>query len=382
MIIQSKKVYYQEKLQPLQMEIEDGRIVKLMPYDTRKADRDYGGNWVIPGMIDIHNHGYYQYDANHATKEWVKDWMAYLPMEGVTSTLPTTSSAPHETILKGMSEIAAAVEEGYRGAHILGIYSEGPFFSETNPGAQNPFCRTIPNKKIIEEYISASHGLLRYVMIAPDILADMEIIRYCVSQGLKVAIGHTGADFATCAKAREAGAKAFTHTYNGMRGLHHREPGTLGAAMYFKDMYAELIGDGIHVSFPSCKILAEAKGKDMLISTTDSVSFKGLPAGEATDRDTGFKIQICEDGVGRLEDGTLAGSCNQLNIILKREITEAGIDVATAINSCTANPASLLGYDFCKGFLKENYDADITVLGEDFEVVQTYVMGEEMLPVL
>jgi len=93
----------------------------------------------------------------------------------------------------------------------------------------------------------------------------------------------------------------------------------------------------------------------------------------------GQKRFICEDGVGRLENGTIAGSANKLNEILGREITKAKIDYVTAINSVTANPAALLGYDYCKGYIKENYDADITVLDQDFDVVQTYVLGEEML---
>lgn len=379
MIIQSKNVYYQEKLQPLQVEIEGNKITAIMPYGVEKVDEDYGDNWILPGLIDIHNHGYLGCDANHATKEWVKQWMAYLPTEGVTSTLPSTSSAPKEAILKGMSEIAAAFEENYKGANILGIYSEGPFMCEKYRGAQDLENLVIPTRKEIDEYLEASKGLLLYVMIAPEMLENMDVIKYCVSKGLKVAIGHSGADFETCTKARNAGARSFTHTYNGMRGLHHREPGTLGAAMYYDDMYAELIGDGVHVSFPSCKILAAIKGKDKLISITDSVALKGLPLGEFYEKDSGVKVTICEDGVGRLENGTIAGSCNRFNTILKREIQNAGIDVVTAINSCTCNPACLLGYDYCKGYIKENYDADITVLDKDFEPIQTYVMGQKML---
>jgi N-acetylglucosamine-6-phosphate deacetylase len=379
MIIQSTNVYYQEKLLPLQVEITGNKITAIMPYGVEKVDVDYGDNWILPGLIDIHNHGYKGLDANHATKEWVKEWMAYLPTEGVTSTLPATSSAPHQCVLSGMRAIAEAFEEEYKGANILGIYSEGPFMSEKYRGAQDLANKIVPTRAIIDEYLEASKGLLEYVMVAPEELPDMDVIKYCVSKGLKVAIGHSGADFAKCTEARNAGARAFTHTYNGMRGLHHREPGTLGAAMYYDDMYAELIGDGVHVSFPSASILARIKGKDKLISITDSVAIKGLPVGDIMLRDSGVKVRICEDGVGRLENGTIAGSCNRLNTILKREIENAGIDVVTAINSCTANPACLLGYDYCKGYIKENYDADIVVLDRQFEPVQTYVMGEGML---
>ena len=318
MIIQSRFVYHDEKLQPLQIEIDGNKIKKILPYHFGPVDVDYQDAWILPGLIDIHNHGYMGVDANHATAEWVKEWMAYLPSEGVTSTLPSTSSAPHAMVLRGMSEIARAVEEGYDGAHILGIYSEGPFVAEPYNGAQNLQYQLIPNQNIIDEYLSASNGLLKYVMMAPEMLENMDIIKYCVQKGLKVSIGHSGADFATCTSAKEAGALSFTHTYNGMRGLHHREPGTLGAAMYYTDMYAEMIGDGVHVSFPSMNILGRLKGKDRLISVTDSVSLKGLPVGEVASPDGKRKIRICEDGVVRLENGTLAGSCNRLNTKMKR----------------------------------------------------------------
>lgn len=377
MIIQSKNVYFQEKLQPLTLEMKAGKIAKILPYNSIKVDKDYGDFWIVPGLIDIHNHGYDGLDANRATVEWVKRWMQYLVTEGVTATCPSTSSSEKQQFLKGMENIAQAVQEGYQGAHILGIYSEGPFISEKYKGAQELKYQLIPTPEIIDEMLIASKGLLKYVMLAPEMLEDDSVIRYCVSKGLKVAIGHSGATFEQCTLARQAGASSFTHTFNGMLGLHHRQAGTVGAAMYYEDMYAELIGDGVHVSFPTCKILAKAKGKDKLITVTDSVSFKGFPVGEMMVN--GQKRIICEDGVGRLENGTIAGSANKMNELLGREIRKAGIDYVTAINSCTANPAALLGFDYCKGYIKENYDADITVLDQDFDVVQTYVLGQEML---
>lgn len=377
MIIQSKNVYFNEGLHPLQIEFE-GSIRKIVPYGTLKADRDYGENWIVPGLIDIHNHGYNCRDANNATEEWLREWMKYLPKEGVTSTTPSTSSAPREKILQGMRAIAKVIKEGNEGCNILGVYSEGPFMCEEFRGAQDLKYLTVPGRQDIDEYIEACDGYLKYVMVAPEMLDDdMDIIRYLREKGIAVACGHTGATFEQISAARQAGAQSFTHTYNGMRGLHHREAGVVGAAMYYDDMYAELIGDGVHVSFPSMNVLAKLKGKDKLISVTDSCAFKGLLPGKYTSGS--FSFELCEDGVGRLEDGTICGSANKLNEILGREIQKAGIAYVTAINSCTCNPANLLGYGHRKGYLKENYDADICVLDQDFNVVQTYVGGKEML---
>ncbi len=378
MIIQSKNVYFDEKLQPLQVEIKGNKITAILPYGLKEADRDYGENWILPGLIDIHNHGYNLHDANHATVESVREWMNYLPTEGVTSTLPTTSSAPRDEMLKGMNAIAQVMEEGHTGTNILGIHSEGPFICEEFRGAQDPANLVIPTIDEIKVYQEACHGHLILVMLAPEMLnGDMSVIRYCVANGIKVTCGHTGATFEQITQAREAGATSFTHTYNGMRGLHHREPGVVGAAMYYDDMYAELIGDGVHVSFPSANVLAKAKGPHKLISVTDSVYFKGMPVGEYIV--DGQKRYVCEDGVGRLENGTICGSANKLNLILGREITKANIPYQTAINSCTCNPANMLGFGHVKGYIRENYDADICVLDSEFQPVQTYVMGKEML---
>ena len=377
MIIQSRNVYVDEKLQPLQIRIEGSKITAIMPYGTETADRDFGENWIIPGMIDIHSHGYKGGSMDNATEEWVREWMAYLPKEGVTSAVPATSSSPEERMYPSMTAVANVLESGNEGAEILGIYSEGPFMCEEFRGAQDLRYLTVPDKAKVDEYIAACKGHLIYVMLAPEMLPDMEVIRYLRSLGIAVACGHTGATFEQITAAREAGAQCFTHTYNGMRGLHHREPGVVGAAMYYDDMYAEMIGDGVHVSFPSMNILAKIKGKDKLISITDAIAAKGLPKGKYMEGDD--EVYVCDDGVCRLANGTICGSCNGLNVILGREITRAFIPYQTAINSCTCNPAKLMGFADRKGYIKENYDADIAVLDDSFQVVQTYVRGKEYL---
>ena len=378
MIIQSRNVYFEEKLQPLQVEFEDGKITAVLPYDYKKADKDYGDNWILPGLCDIHSHGFYMVDANHATEEGIRMWMKYLPKEGVTATLPTTSAGvPWETLLENVGNIAKVIEEGNEGAHILGVHSEGPFISRDFAGAQTLSAMVIPDNKIIDDFQKACKGHLLLVMLAPEMLENMDVIRHCTEMGIRVTLGHTGATFEQCAAAREAGAVSFTHTYNAMRPLNHRKPGTVGAAMYFDDMYAELIGDTCHVSAPAAKILAKVKGKDRLISVTDSVRAKGFPVG-TYDTPEGI-ISVTDEEVCRLQNGALTGSAAMLCHILGKEINKIGIDVVTAINSCTCNPMNMLGLGNVKGYIKQGYDADITVLDENFDAVQTYVNGVEML---
>lgn len=378
MIIQSENVWVNESFHPYQIEIKNNRINALYSYNEKIVDLDYENKKILPGLIEIHSHGMKGQDASHATHDWIREWMESLPYEGVTSITPAISTAPEEDILKSLSIFNEVIKKGYKGSKIIGIYSEGPFVSEKFKGAQDSKYRVIPNKEILDKYQKASGNRMKYIMVAPEELDEnMTFIQECTSQGIRVALGHTGATFDICAKARKAGAISFTHTYNGMLGLNHREPGTVGAALYFDDMYAELIGDGVHVSKVAAILLARLKGKDKLISVTDSNRCKGLPLGKINL--FGRNIIVCEDGVARLENGTIAGSANRLNNILKNEIENFGFDEVLAINSVTCNPARMLGVDDELGYIKPDYRADLVVLNTDYSVCQTYIDGVAMI---
>lgn len=374
MIIQSTRVYFEEKLQPRQIVIEDGKIKEVLPYGLVEGAKDYGDLLILPGLVDVHNHGYDGLDTNHATVEWLERWMKYLPSEGVTATLATISSAPKDELLSGLDSVKQFMENPVEGAHLLGVYEEGPFISEKFRGAQSWECKITASKEAVDEFNQACGGNLKYVMIAVEELNEnYDVVSYCVQNGMRVALGHTGAKFAQCEKAIEHGATSFTHTFNGMLGLHHREPGTVGAAMYFDDCYAELICDGIHVEKHVANVLAKAKGKDKLILVTDSVAIKGLKPGIHVTK--GRTTYIGEDGVGRLENGTLAGSCNKMNHILDFAIHDAKIDVTTAINASTINPCRMLGIN-TKGLIASGYDADIVVFDEHFNTQAVYLKGK------
>lgn len=378
MIIQSKRVYFEEKLQPKQIKIEKDTITGVYPYGLFKVDKDYGNEIIMPGLIDVHNHGYNGLESNIATTKWLKEWTSYLPSEGVTSTLASISSSPKASLLKALKNIGNFIDKPSFGTHILGVYEEGPFIcSGKERGAQNLDYQIIPDKKVIDEFNNACNGHLKYVMIAPEMLkGKYDVIDYCVSKGMKVAIGHTGATFDICKKAIEHGATSFTHTYNGMKGLHHREPGVVGAAMYHDNCWAECICDGIHVNKYAANVLAKTKGKDKFILITDSVSIKGLPVGEHGDPFKGRTTTITADGVGYITGTqTLAGSCHRLNHILDYAIHDAKIDVVTALNAVTINPMRMLGI-MDRGLIKEGYKADIAVFDDRFNNKATYIDGK------
>jgi len=377
MIIQSTRVYFEEKLQALQVEIKDDRIFRVHPYNQFKVDKDYGDLMILPGLCDSHVHGYQGGSVCDADSEWLKKWCKYLPNEGMTSVVAGISCAPKENLMKSLKNIGEQIDNPSEGTHIIGVYEEGPFISlGKEKGAQDPRYMIIPSKEVIDEFNEQCNGHLIYVMVAPEMLeGNYEVIDYCKSKGMAVSLGHTGTSFEICEKAIEHGARSFTHTYNGMTGLHHRNPGAVGAAMYFSDCYAELIADGIHVEKHAANILARMKGKDRLIIVTDSISMKGYPLGVYNTAENGEPVEICADGICRLPGGTLAGSVNTLNKVLRNAIKEEKIDFVTAVNACTINPMRLFSIND-KGLIKAHYKADIAIFDDEFNVEAVYIDGK------
>lgn len=376
MRMQSRKVWLNEKFVPAQIVMTDGKITAIEEWNSAPADKDFGDLRILPGLIDIHCHGYNGLDCNYATRQGLIDWIEYLPKDGVTSFLATSSTAPEANLLESFALISDIIEEHHRGAVIQGIHVEGPQISHEFKGAHNPYLIQKPNVEQFQRYQKAARGNIRLIAIAPEKDDEHQLTRYCVSEGVKVTIGHSGAKFNECVKAMEDGADSFTHTFNGMLGLHHREPGTAGAAMYLDEMYAELIADGVHVHPAVASVLGRVKGKDKLILVTDSVQIKGLKPGFYHMK--GRDVTVGEDGCGRLPDGRLAGSSNRMNIMIGNLIDMMHLPEVTAINAATINPAKRMGFEG-KGLIETGYDADLCVLNDDYSVAQTYVAGEEML---
>lgn len=376
MIIQSTRIYIDEQFQAAQLVIKDGKITKIQPYNTESCDKDYQDMRIIPGLIEIHCHGFNGMDANHATYEGLKHWFRELPKEGVTGIFPSTSTCEEENILNGFKLISQVMEEEPEGTIPLGIHVEGPQISFNYKGAHDPYLIRKPDVEEIKRWQQVANNNIRLITIAPEMDKDHALIKYCKENNIHVSIGHSGAKYDECVKAHENGAESFTHTFNGMLGVHHREPGTAGAALSIDDMYAELICDGVHVHFALAKVLAKVKGKDKLLLVTDAVQIKGLKPGIY--EMPGRWVQVFEDGCGRLKDGRLAGSSNKLINMVKNLVNECGIDEVTAINAATQNPCNFLEIKN-KGYIKENFDADMVIIDDDYNVVQTYILGKEKL---
>ncbi|MDD6004164.1 MAG: N-acetylglucosamine-6-phosphate deacetylase [Firmicutes bacterium] len=377
MIIQSKNVYVSGVFTPAQIEIEDGKIVKVNPYGAKEADADYGDNRIIPGMIDVHCHGGLGFDTNDANEEGLVKWAKGLLNEGITGFCPTTVTQSVEILTNAVANVANVVKKGYEGAEILGIHFEGPYLNMKNKGAQPPEYIVTPTVEQFKKYQEAANGLIKIITMACENDPDFELTRYCAANGVNVSIGHSGSTYDEAVLAVANGANGMTHTFNGMNPLHHREPYLTGAAMRLKDTYAEIICDGNHVVWPAIYSLITSKGRDYCIMIDDALCAKGCAPGYY--ELGGNAIEIRENGSAYLQGtNTLAGGTLKFNKGLQNLIEKVMIPIDWAINMVTINPARYLGVDDHKGKIMAGYDADMVVLDRDYEVVQVYAKGKSV----
>ena len=379
MIIQSKKVWFADQFVEAQIEVKDGKIVDICEYGTKPVDRDYGSSWILPGFIDIHCHGAYGFDTNDAEEEGLRYWVKNIVNEGVTGLLATTITQSEEVLTKALKNVAKVVRDGYEGAEILGVHFEGPYLDMKYKGAQPEQYIVKPTIEQFKKYQEAANGLIRYITMATETDEDFALTRYCSEHGVVVSIGHSAATSKQAVQAFAHGARSMTHVYNGMTPFNHRANGLVGAAFRIKSMYGEIICDGNHSTPAALRMFFDAKGPHYGIMVSDALMAKGSPAG-AKFIFGGNEIEIYEDGSAHLTSSKgLAGSTLNINKGLRILIEEALVPIDTAINSCTKNPAECLHIEDRKGSIKVGLDADLAVLDSDYNVLQTYCMGREML---
>ncbi|MDO4814224.1 MAG: N-acetylglucosamine-6-phosphate deacetylase [Gemella sp.] len=375
MIIRSKKVWLSGQFLPVCIEIEAGKIQAILEYDTdKKIDFDFGKERILPGFIDIHTHGAYGFDTNDANSEGLRKWAKNLGQEGVTAFCPTTITQTEEVLISAVKNVADVMESDYEGAEILGIHFEGPYLDESKRGAQPLSCLAKADVDQFKRFQEASNNNIRIVTMASDLDEDYKLTKYLASQGVKVSLGHSSANYKETAMVFANGANSQTHVYNGMTEFHHRDPGQVGYAFFSDDSYGEIISDGIHSSVEALNIFFKSKGSDRSIMISDSMLAKGLGAGQYSFG--GEKVIVKEDGSATREDGRLAGSTASIINSLKIAIEEALVPVNYAINACTKNPANLLGIGHKKGRIKVGYDADITVISDDYKVDMCFAKGK------
>lgn len=329
--------------------------------------------FVVPGYIDIHVHGGGGSDVMDGNYEAINQIAIAHSHFGTTSFLPTTMTMSKDKIIRSLRSICEAVKKGTAGAEILGIHMEGPYINPEKKGAQKEDeIRKISLKEFLE-FNQASSNLIRLVTIAPEMPGAIGFIKYLCKQGIIASVGHTNATYVQTQAGIQAGLSHVTHTFNAMRGLHHREPGVVGAALTSPELTVEVIADGIHIHPIVLKILTKIKEDEKVVLITDAMRAAGLKEGTY---DLGGQEVIVTKGQARLKDGTLAGSVLTMDKAVKNMASKVGVPLPKAIQMASFNPARSIGIDDKKGSLEPGKDADIVILNKNLETELTIVAGK------
>lgn len=339
------------------------------PYDGERLDG--GGAWLLPGMIDLHVHGAVGVEAMDATADSLAKMARFYAQHGVTSFLPTTWTDSRERITAALACIASMVGRVEGGAEILGAHVEGPYLNPARCGAQDS--RNIRRAERDEALAFLDTGTVRLLALAPEYAENEWLVRECARRGIAVSAAHTDATYADMGRAVSLGVTQTTHTYNAMRGLHHREPGTLGAALTMPQLRCELVADNVHVHPAAQKLLWMAKGRDGVILITDAVRAAGLPKGATYEQD-GRRVVVSD--AAYLPDGTLAGSATTMDRALANFAAATGAPLSEVWRASSLNPARAIGVTDRKGQLAVGYDADIVLVDDDVNVLATVVGGD------
>lgn len=334
---------------------------KIQPAPAVGDDElDCSDAYILPGLIDIHTHGALGFEANDKKVDYPA-WQQFLLKHGVTTFIPTTVTDTKENILYVLDKLKDAVA----------INMEGPYISDKKPGAH-------ALEKICEldlDFLNSVKERVIMTTVAPEVGCNLSKISDVVKMGIRVSVGHSMADYETAAKAYEAGATQVTHTFNCCPPLEHREPGLIGAAFDTKDIFCEVISDGVHVHPSIVRMLYHLLGADRVVLISDAISPTGLSDGEYTL--AGLHVFVV-NAEARLADGRLAGSTVTLTEAVRRAV-RFGIPLEDAVKMASLTPARAIGKEATLGSLEAGKDADVLVLNKDFSVRYVFYKGKQII---
>lgn len=365
---------------PVELVWSAGRVVGLAPAPadalrgpqarestaSGPAPVELPADWmVVPGFVDVHCHGGGG-AAFTGGAEAIRCAVDTHRRAGTTSVMASTVAASSEELLEQVASLAEAVVEG----ELLGVHLEGPWLAPGKVGAHDPGLLRAPSTAEFSGVQEAAGGTVRMVTLAPELPGGEEMVRHLTEQGVLAAVGHTDATWEQVRRALAAGASAFTHLFNAMPPLHHREPGPVLVALQDEGAWVELIADGVHVD---AGMLGWALGLlgDRAVLVSDAMAAAGAPDGDYLLG--GLAVRV-EDGVARLAggdpaggSGAIAGSTLTLARAVRFTIEEAGADPAAVLRAATSAPADMVGAEDV-GRLRPGSLADLVVLDPEWRV--------------
>ncbi|PLS18743.1 N-acetylglucosamine-6-phosphate deacetylase [Bacillus sp. M6-12] len=371
----------EEELLHASIYISEGKIVEVGDYDhlIGKIEdcqiidcKDKG--WLLPGMIDVHIHGAGGHDVMDATAKALSGLCTLLPKEGTTSFLATTMTQSETNIEKALVNISSFLsEDNKNGAEIIGVHLEGPFINPEKRGAQLAEHIQTPDVEKFKRWHSLSGESIKLITIAPEKDKEFQLIKYLKELGVTVSMGHTNGTYKEMSEAIAHGVTHATHLYNGMSGLHHREPGVAGAALLSDDVSVELILDGFHVRPEMAELTYRIKTADKIILITDAMRAKCLADGTY---DLGGQVATLKDGKVENQEGSLAGSVLKMKDARNNFAQWIDNDLSVLTKITSVNPAKQIGVYDRKGSIHPGKDADIIMVNDSGEIILTICRGE------
>ena len=358
--------------------VEDGRILDVFT-EERFEKKEFGkdveiidakGNYIVPGFIDTHIHGFKGHGTDVCTTEGILQMSKDLAQYGVTSFNPTLYPQPIPEMCETIKKVVAAMghEEG---AHIMGLHLEGPFISPKKLGVQKPDTLSAPSVETFNKLWEAADGHIVNMTVAPEEKGMRELALDCLEKGVVLQAGHTNAKYRNMIEGIECGILHSTHFFNAMSPLHHRDPGCVGAVLINSEMSCEIIADGVHVHKDLFKLLAKEKSAEKIVLVTDALTptEQQVPPLFAN----GEEVEFTGGCFHRKLDGVIAGSALTMRKGVEN-LVSFGYTLPQAIRCATANPARIMHYNK-KGVVAPTYDSDIVILDKDFAVKLVMVSG-------
>ncbi|MDX3058455.1 N-acetylglucosamine-6-phosphate deacetylase [Streptomyces sp. NE06-03E] len=348
--------------------VEGTRIAGSTRDDTRTVD--LSGHWVVPGFVDMHNHGGGGASFATGTAEDALTAVRAHRARGTTTVVASTVTGDMDFLARQAGLLSELVEQG----ELAGVHFEGPFISPCRKGAHSEELLRDPDPAEVRKLLDAARGSARMVTLATERPGGIDSVRLLAEHGVIAAVGHTDATYEQTVEAIDAGATVATHLYNAMPAIGHRDPGPVVALLEDERVTVELINDGTHLHPAALELAYHHAGAGRVALITDAMDAAGAADGFY---ELGPLAVEVKDGVARLvEGGSIAGSTLTLDTAFRRAVTIDRIPVEDVVRSISANPAQLLGMYDRVGSLEPGKDADLVVLDADFALKGVMRRGE------